>query len=172
MMLRRAAFASLTVVAAGVLLLTACTTATPGSTPEPVDAQVHGQGTVIQVGDAAPLFCLGAVAESYPPQCSGPELVGWNWDAAEGYETAGDVTWGAYAVTGKWDGSRLTVSDAIMLALYDPMPFVDPLRDPANEGSTSADDLATVQNDIVKDAPVEILIAEVVFDDGSIQAWA
>ncbi len=142
---------------------------------------VHGQGTVIQTGDDTPQFCLGAIMESYPPQCSGPELVGWDWAAVEGQETAGDVTWGSYAVMGDWDGGRLTVSDAIMLALYDPMPFVDPLLDPDNAGTTSADDLTTVQGDIQNDAPVEILtsriengyvFATVVFDDGSIQAWA
>ncbi|MEQ1736370.1 MAG: hypothetical protein ABL886_08205 [Rhodoglobus sp.] len=182
MTLRRPTSLSLAVLAAAAVLVTGCTpAATPGSTPAPLNASVQGQGTVIQMGDSAPEFCLGGIAESYPPQCSGPELVGWNWDTAEGHETVGDVTWGTYAVMGTWDGSRLTVSEAIQLALYDPMPFVDPLLDPEKAGTTAQGDLEAVLGDIVNDSPAEILIAfiengyvfaTVVFDDGSIQAWA
>src|SRR4051812_24259987 len=89
--------------------------------------EVFGQGTVIQTGDAAPQLCLGAVAESYPPQCSGPEISGWDWETIDGEESSGDVTWGAYAVTGGWDGTTFSFTSGVMLALYDPMPFVDPL---------------------------------------------
>ena len=101
-------------VAASVLVLSGCATTapaapdrpdSPGSVPAPAGAiaapgQVVGQGTVLQKDDEAPQFCLGAVAESYPPQCTGPEIVGWDWDAVDGEETASGVTWGAYAVTG------------------------------------------------------------------------
>jgi hypothetical protein len=42
-----------------------------------------------------PEVCLGPVAESYPPQCNGPELVGWEWGDHDGMferqgESAGD----------------------------------------------------------------------------------
>ena len=61
------------------------------------------------------------------------------------------------------------------------MPFVDPQRDPDNAGTTAQGDLEAVLGDIVNDSPAEILVAHiengyvfatVVFDDGSIQAWA
>ena len=169
------------VVLAATLALTACAGgATPGDQPpSPVD--VVGQGTVIQVGDAAPKFCLGAIAASYPPQCSGPELIGWEWTANEGSETANDVTWGAYAVFGNWDGTALTVDSAVMLALYDTMPTVDLLVDEANAGSSSEQQLADIQAEIFDTAPVEVLssfakngylFVQVVHDDGSVQAWA
>ena len=135
----------LAAVAASLLLLTACVTG-PGSGGAPGDSgsddvvapdgviaapgQVIGKGTVIQTGDTAPQFCLGPVMESYPPQCSGPELAGWDWDAVEGDETAGDVTFGAYAIWGTWDGTVFTAKDSVMLALYDPMPIVDPCSTP------------------------------------------
>lgn len=189
--LRRVAL--LAAVTAALVLLGACATgpgdAPPASGPAvdpPADViaapgPVGGQGTVIQSGDAPPEFCLGPVMESYPPQCSGPELVGWDWNAADGEETSGDVTFGAYAVFGGWDGVKLTVTGAIMLALYDPMPFIDPLVDPANTGDATESDLTRIQDELTASAPFEILsmsqangylFVQVVYDDGSIQAWA
>ncbi len=168
------------------LSLTACaTTATPGDTPEPTPVspiEVAGEGTVIQVGDAAPQFCLGPVAASYPPQCTGPELVGWNWDDVDGDETAADTTWGTYALTGTWDGERLTVSTAIQLALFDPMPMPDPALDPDNAGTTPEAELQTIQDGIADEFPVEVLgtwtengyvfVSVLVDADGALQAWA
>ncbi len=147
----------------------------------PAVSSVLGQGTVLQVEDAAPQFCLGAVAESYPPQCSGPELVGWDWNEVEGSETASGVTWGTYAVWGTWNGTSLTVTDSIMLALYDPMFVADPYLDEANRGPTGDDELAAIQQQVADEAPVEVLaswaengylFAQVTFDDGSVQEWA
>jgi len=143
--------------------------------------EVTGQGLVIQTGDAPAQFCLGPVAESAPPQCSGIELADWNWDSVEGDETAGDVTYGSYALTGTWDGSVFTPTSAMMLALYDPMPFVDPLLDPENAGDTSDADLTRIQTEITESAPFVALesypqngylFVRVIYDDGSIQTWA
>ncbi len=91
-------------------------------------------GTVMDIGGDVEL-CLGPVAESYPPQCSGIPIANWSWDGVEGSESSGDVTWGAYAVQGTYDGDQYTVSaPPIMLALYDPMAFPDPTNDSAGSG--------------------------------------
>jgi len=185
----------LSAVAASLLVLTACATgpgsggapSVPGSddvgTPDGVIAapgQVIGQGTVIQTGDTPPQFCLGPVMESYPPQCSGPEIVGWDWDAVEGDETANDVTFGAYAIWGTWDGTVFTATESVMLALYDPMPIVDPLLDPENAGDTPEAELTRIQDELNESSPFPILTSgqmngyvfvDVIYDDGSIQAW-
>jgi hypothetical protein len=143
--------------------------------------EVLGQGTVIQTGDTPPQLCLGAVAESYPPQCSGPEITGWDWDSVEGEESSGAVTWGAYAVTGGWDGTTFDVTSSVMLALYDPMPYVDPLLDPENAGDSAQADLERIQTELHESAPFVVLsssiengyvFASVIYDDGSLQAWA
>src|SRR5688572_6530997 len=73
--------------------------------PPPPPGQVIALGTVMDIGGEAEL-CLGPVAESYPPQCSGIPLVDWSWDGVEGAETSGDVTWGSYAVQGTFDGEK------------------------------------------------------------------
>lgn len=167
------------------LALAGCATPAPPSMhsdPMPphvaIEGGLVGQGTVIQVGDASPEFCLGPVAESYPPQCGGPELVGWNWTAVEGHETANDVTWGAYAVWGEWNGERFTVSSAIMLALYDPMPIEEPYLEPANRGDTPEAELVAIQERLAAEAGFEFfasapqngyLIVDVLVDDGTLQ---
>lgn len=163
------------------LALSSCATGAPGGDAPAEPTPVIGEGTVIQVGDAAPQFCLGAIAESYPPQCSGPEIVGWDWDAYDGSETSGDVTWGTYAVWGEWDGTTLTATSAIQLALYDPMPILDPALDPENPGATPETELQDAQEQIGEEAPVEVLsswiengylFVRVLFDTGTVQAWA
>ena len=142
---------------------------------------VVGQGTVLQADGEAVMFCLGAVAESYPPQCSGPEITGWDWAAVPGSESASGVTWGAYAVQGTWDGAALTVTQPpILLALYDPMRVDDPFTDPANAGASTEDELTALQERVSNDEFVDVLTSwpengylfvHVIYDDGSVQRY-
>ena len=88
-----------------------------GTDPDPSSgagdgAKVKGVGTVLESPDHGPQLCLGGVMESYPPQCDGPDLVGWDWAEVEGAESASGTTWGSYAVTGTWADGRLTVIKA------------------------------------------------------------
>jgi hypothetical protein len=77
--------------------------------PASASGQYRGSGTVLESPDHGPQLC-DAVAESYPPQCSGLEVVGWDWAAVDGEESARGTTWGTYEVTGTWDGERLTLT--------------------------------------------------------------
>ena len=96
--------------------------AASGEAPRPVpDGEVRTAGLVTVLDNGSgPQLCLGAVAESYPPQCGGPELVDFDFGDV-GAEQAGGTTWGQYAVTGTYDGATFTVTDAIPAALYDTM---------------------------------------------------
>jgi len=139
--------------------------------------------TVMDTG--SPELCLGAVAESYPPQCSGIPLVGWSWrDQAGLFERAGIVRWGMFAVTGTFDGTTFTVRDAVSAALHDPGPLPpEPTRceDQAAadcHGPTQArireiqEELSALPGVLVIDASRYVVNAHVVHDDGSLQAWA
>ena len=90
--------------------------------PSPVpDGEVRTSGLVTVLDDGTgPEMCLGAVAESYPPQCGGPALEDFAWGDV-GFEEASGVKWGSYALTGTFDGTAFTVTDAIPAALYDVM---------------------------------------------------
>ncbi|WP_127474882.1 hypothetical protein [Microbacterium sulfonylureivorans] len=179
--------------AASVLALAGCATpagsgtpsnpadAPPGASlgslwPAPPEGDVLAQGTVMDVGGDVEL-CLGAVAESYPPQCSGIPITNWTWEGIQGSETSGDVIWGSYAVQGTYDGEEFTVTQPpIMLALYDPMPFEDPTGGEAGAGDEDA--LLEIQEelpDILGEAYLGSypdngwLWVDVVWDDGTWQ---
>jgi hypothetical protein len=65
--------------------------------------------TVLEGGGHGPQLCM-AVAESLPPQCGGPDVVGWDWSKVK-HESLREVKWGEYRVVGTWDGARLTLTE-------------------------------------------------------------
>lgn len=136
------------------------------------------QGTVMDVdGDVE--LCMGAIRESFPPQCDGIPLSGWSWDGVEGSETSDGVQWGAYALQGTYDGESFTVTQTpIMLALYDPMPIPS---EPQEPGVTDDDVLLAIQEELparLGDAVLMSmpqdgrLVVDVVWDDGTWQRAA
>jgi hypothetical protein len=117
--------------------------------PTPVpDGEVRTQGLVMVLDDGdGPELCLGAVAESYPPQCGGPALTDFEWGGV-GFEEASGVRWGQYALTGTYDGTAFTVTDAIPAALYDVMaePEQDPLAAACDDATTTDTTRATPED--------------------------
>lgn len=180
---------ALVVGVASALVLAGCATpsasdAPPGASlgsvwPAPPEGDVMAQGTVLDTG-GDPQLCLGAIAESYPPQCSGIPIEGWDWEGLDGYETASDVTWGAYAVQGTYDGDTFVLTeDPVMLALYDPMVAPDPTG--GEPGAGTEPQLTELQDELPQrlgDAYLMSmpengwLLVDVVWDDGTWQKAA
>lgn len=140
--------------------------------------RVRTRNLVTVMDTGTPELCLGAVAESYPPQCSGPKLVGWDWADHDGtYEKSGTTRWGVYVVTGTWDGTSFTFEDAVPGAVYDPMPEDPvPLPDPGTD--YTADELAAIAEDLGRALPgVQSayndekghVLVDVVYDDVTLQ---
>ena len=118
--------------------------------PTPIpggEVRTSGLVTVLDSGEG-PQLCLGAVAESYPPQCGGPAVADFEWGDV-GAEEAGGVTWGSYALTGTYDGTTFTVTDAIPAALYDAMaePETGALE-PACDDATTTDTKKVTPQDL------------------------
>ncbi|GAA5109241.1 hypothetical protein GCM10023339_09090 [Alloalcanivorax gelatiniphagus] len=127
----------------------AASAAPASQAPTPVpDGEVRTSGlvTVLDDGDG-PQLCLGAVAESYPPQCGGPAVADFDWGDVGSEEAAG-VRWGSYALTGTFDGTTFTVTDAIPAALYDTMaePTDDPLAAACDDATTTDTAKATPED--------------------------
>lgn len=123
--------------------------ASSGAVPTPVpDGEVRTSGlvTVLDPG-TGPELCLGAVAESYPPQCGGPAVEGFEWGDV-GFEEASGVRWGSYALTGTFDGTSFAVTDAIPAALYDAMaePEVGGLEQACDDPASTDTDKATPED--------------------------
>jgi hypothetical protein len=186
---------ALLAVALPALLLAGCATPVdPGAggdvvpdgpgEPRPIAAPgvVVGQGTILQKDGEDAQFCLGGVAESYPPQCSGPVVVGWQWPDDGMSESASGVTWGSYAVSGTWDGVAFTPGEMIIpLALYDPIKTEpDPRTLPQNAADNSEELLLRAQEELNAWTDVTVLMsypengylwATVYYDDGTIQSY-
>jgi hypothetical protein len=95
-------------------LLTGCAgTAAPASPPADGGAtqEYAVSTTVLESPDHGPQLCLGGVAESYPPQCGGPDVVGLDWAEVDGEESANGTTWGDFRLVGTWDGDTFTLTD-------------------------------------------------------------
>ena len=179
------------IAVASLLLVAACGIGTadsvadgsggPSKPPMPTaipaaDGPVVGLGLVLDNGE--PGFCLGPVAESYPPQCTGLAMTGWDWAEHRGdFDKAGDVRFGSFAVTGTFDGETLAYQSAVSGALYDPMPTPEPTSSAAEEHSQAeleaiAQDLQELPGALTTMPGDNLVVVDVVHDDGSIQQWA
>ena len=151
---------------------------------------VSTRGVVTVRDDGQPVVCLGPVAESWPPQCDGPPLVGWDWrrerlvlgqpGAGHSHEQAGGVRWGRYFLTGSWDGRVLTVQTAVPEALYDGTPEQPGDLPPPGRNLSPAEldallvELGEGLPGVLSAYPDDAgrVRVDVVYDDGSLQAWA
>lgn len=111
-------FASGALALLAALALTACAavpSGAPTSTAEPTGiVETARMATVLDDG-TGPQLCLGPIAMSYPPQCGGPAITGWDWaDWTGAYTEASGVRWGAFWVAGHYDeeSDAFTVTDA------------------------------------------------------------
>jgi hypothetical protein len=85
--------------------------ADPGGSVSEDQRRYTATATILESPEHGPQLCLGGVATSYPPQCGGPDIVGWDWEDAPGHESANGTTWGHYTVVGTWDGQALTLTE-------------------------------------------------------------
>ena len=86
--------------------------ATPSASPSAPGRLVTTGGpvTVLDDGDGTEL-CLGGFRASYPPQCGGPRLVGWDWSEHTGdFERSEDMRWGEFVVTGRFEPKTQTMT--------------------------------------------------------------
>lgn len=139
---------------------------------------VHTRGLATVMDKAGPELCLGAVAESWPPQCGGPPIEGWDWADHHGvFERQQRIRWGQFLVTGTWDGSTFGYQDAVPAALYDAMPTEEVhLPAPAVEHPPAElEDIAGEVGDLpgAQGAYTDAghVLVDVVYDDGLLQAW-
>ena len=178
---------------APLLLLAACggtdAVARDGSSPSdpdappalalPADVRTANLAMVMDTGKGRPQVCLGPIAESYPPQCGGPVLLGWRWKDHPEHDRQGRIRWGSFMITGSWDGTRLRAVDAIPAALYDPM-YEEPTTPPDPEPPVPREELERIAEELQDVLPgvqgtyaaETYVLADVFYDDGSLQAWA
>jgi hypothetical protein len=133
-------------------------TATQSDADAAVDGTVYqGALTVLQGVERDAAELCGVVAESYPPQCGGLPVTGWDWDAVE-HEEAQGVRWGSYIVTGTFDGKSLVLTEDpvptadVDMADYPHLQYQEPeIGDPAED--LSAEELQAIADELVAEFP-------------------
>jgi hypothetical protein len=104
----------------GVVVVLASLAAGCGADQSPVVAGDPGQGdptvyeaeaTVLESPSHGPELCLSGVLDSYPPQCGGPPITNWDWEAVDDEESADGTTWGEYRVVGTYHEGRFTLTE-------------------------------------------------------------
>ena len=113
------------------------------STTQPASGPIEygGNIAVLESPEHGPQLCT-AVAESYPPQCGGPDVVGWDWNAVDGEESADGTTWGSFYVAGTWIDGVFTLT----------RPATGPVPTPNRtdiDFTTPCEDLRTDDSDAV-----------------------
>ncbi len=99
---------------AALLALAACSDgggSGADETPTGDEAVVYqGRILVLQQEEHESAGMCTIVAESYPPQCEGIPVVGWDWEVG-GHEDVAGTRWGSYIVTGTYDGEAFTLTE-------------------------------------------------------------
>jgi len=142
-------------------------------------AEATGHGMVIDDG-SGPRMCLGMIMDSYPPQCEGPAIIGWDWASVDGEESAVGVTWGEYRIRGVWDGDVFTIDRPPVVA-----PLTAATHDPSAPQPSASPDPACASSEVrlptLRDAVPDIVsvmidlsdgcvLVGVEYDDGTLQA--
>lgn len=92
-------------------------------------------GNVFVIDRDGPVVCAGGVAESLPPQCGGPELVGLDWADVPWADSAQGVTWADMYLEVAVDEGRLRLlSDPEESRRIEPRPATFTPPCPAPEG--------------------------------------
>lgn len=144
--------------------------------PEPsTDDPALAPATLLE-RDGGTVLCLGAVAESAPPQCDGPALEGWDWSTIEHQETGGvrwaqgvgvPVTYDAGTGVATVAGEPVDLASITMPAIEYPTGDLDE----AQLAAMQADMAAVPRADLLGATGLDgVLVVDVLFDDGSIQA--
>lgn len=81
---------------------------TASAAPADPEQRYRFRGPVLEGGGHGPQLCAN-ILDSLPPQCSGPDIVGWSWESVE-YDEAQGTRWGEYEVVGAWNDGTFTLT--------------------------------------------------------------
>ncbi|MBZ2196043.1 hypothetical protein [Occultella gossypii] len=129
-----------------------------GTNSDPAGEVLVGVGTIMQVDGEPAEICLGGILTSYPPQCAGPELIGFErWDTLD-HESASGRTWGDAWVVGTYDGTSFTLTEpptseppaGWVAPTPEPLEFPELCDDETQAGGgPEGTDLLTQQSDLM-----------------------
>ncbi len=145
-----------------VMALTVAACGTPSPTEPAADASptprdpnqlYETQGMVLETQGHEPELCLGTVEESYPPQCQGIAMEGWDWDDVQGEEEDAGAVWGEFHLVGRYNDEIFEVHEAgppePPVEREEPDSIGTPCNEPAG-GWVATDPERASQEDVVE----------------------
>ena len=84
--------------------------------------------SVLEDAQHGPQLCY-VMAESLPPQCGGPDVLGWDWSAVP-FEAVAGTSWGSYDVVGTFTDGAFTLTEPALAR----DPHADPSGTLVDEG--------------------------------------
>ncbi|WP_432534902.1 hypothetical protein [Kineococcus arenarius] len=111
----------------------------PDLVPDEHPGPFEATGFVLQDAGHGPQLCAGGVATSLPPQCGGPDLIGFDFSSlpADSYESVSGSRYGSFVVTGTPQGEAIRLTAPARPAGPDERPsapvpsFASPCPEPA-----------------------------------------
>jgi hypothetical protein len=120
------------------------------TSPPTSETRYETNAIVLQRSSDEPMLCLGAIAESFPPQCGTIPIRNWSWDRVDGEQAAAGSTWGVYHVVGTYDGESFTALEVRAADRTDEAPQDEieiPCPEPAG-GWTASDPSRMSERDL------------------------
>lgn len=99
---------------AGLLVLSSCAQrgeVLPAAESPATSRRFEVSTTVLENSSHGPSLCLGVVLYSFPPQCGGVPVTGWDWDMVDGETRAAGTIWGRYRVVGTFNGATFALTE-------------------------------------------------------------
>ena len=107
---------------------------------------------VVSDDGTGPRLCFGSIPFDGPPSCSDVAVRGWDWSEVGESSREGVRRWGAYTLTGTFDGETFEVTEVAGPGAPEPYDVEIPCPTPAggwtvqDPGRTSRNDLAAAMN--------------------------
>jgi hypothetical protein len=95
--------------------------------PDGYTGRFEINASVLENAAHGPQLCQ-AMALSYPPQCGGPDVVGFKWDGLA-HESANGTKWGSFKLVGTFAGNAFTLTEAPGASAQDPAGASAPAPD-------------------------------------------
>ena len=144
------------------------TTAGEGPSRDPA-VRYQGDVEVLESPKHGPQLCLGGQLDSLPPQCGGPDVVGWDWAAVGNEESVNGTTWGVYHVVGTFDpaAKRFTLAEPAKSAVGQSRPPAAPDFRRACDSPTGTPPAPQIEEEIPYGAVRDHLVSQWWSDTGT-----
>lgn len=83
----------------------------PTAVPAASGPVTTSQAVIVSDDGSGARLCFGGASFGSPPTCDDADVPGWDWTEHDGYSESEGVRWGAFLLTGSFDGDSFTPTE-------------------------------------------------------------